>query len=636
MNHSATKTCSWKFSEISQIEELNFNKILERFYSLGVAGLTKENIQNSLDGRLINSSEPVIVKIEIGTIQRDEIPGVNDVIDRIKCLEGRNSYTKETVNHMLKRIDQEEVRYISFEDINTRGLTGAVNGQSNSKKDTWGIYAYSKGIHFEESDETIEKVRGGSHGVGKISSNAASDLHAMYFANCDEYGNQHLGGTVQLIEHLYNDQCYRSTGYFTDEKIENGKPKFIPYENKFHSVFEKKTRGLKIIIPYLRKEFDNEDEIIKTVCDSYFLSILEGKLEVHVNDQIIKADTIEKFVCDSDYYTQETSEIKKVFTPLYVNTYKNETPKDIVVSNGEEDFHFKLYFKYDEEIKKGRVAIVRTIGMKIEDFSVHLNATKPYNAVLIGELKEDHYLKTLENESHTKISSDHIRDPKLKSQAKRFINNLSKVIASIIDEEMKKNNPTDDVMDTKDLIYIMESQFKQDLSKAYGAVKISKGKHVVKATEVTKKVKQKGTKKGSVKSTNSGIKRIRKTTVGSGNELQDKNSETFSVSPNLVERLIIQDSEIILLNFKNNSELKNSNSCNISFNVIDGMGTEYHNEFNLKDNYVAIIDQNKGSSCKFDNHTIKNVSIKDGIVKLKLELKPIYNRALKFIYYVEV
>ena len=111
----------------------------------------------------------------------------------LKCLEGRNSYTKETISHMLKRVDQEEVRYISFEDINTRGLTGAKNGQSHSKKDTWGIYAYNKGVHFEEMMKYGNK-RGGSHGVGKIASNAASDLHMMYFANCDEHGDQHLGG----------------------------------------------------------------------------------------------------------------------------------------------------------------------------------------------------------------------------------------------------------------------------------------------------------------------------------------------------------------------------------------------------------------------------------------------------------
>ena len=56
----------------------------------------------------------------------------------------------------------------------------------------------------------------------------------MYFANCDEEGNKHLGGTVQLVEHKYKDKYYRSTGYFTDiKKIENNEERFYPYENTF-------------------------------------------------------------------------------------------------------------------------------------------------------------------------------------------------------------------------------------------------------------------------------------------------------------------------------------------------------------------------------------------------------------------
>ena len=103
-------------------------------------------------------------------------------------------------------MDDEIINYISFEDYNTKGLTGANNGQSDNKKDTWSIYAYNKGVHTEEEDENLEKSRGGSHGIGKIASNAASDLYMMYFANCDEQGNKHLGGTVQLIEHKYEDK----------------------------------------------------------------------------------------------------------------------------------------------------------------------------------------------------------------------------------------------------------------------------------------------------------------------------------------------------------------------------------------------------------------------------------------------
>lgn len=180
MNEKQASDSLWQFSPIPNIEEADFNKVLGRFYGLGVAGLARENIQNSLDGRLPDSELPVIVKIQTGEMNRSEIPGIKSVMERIGCLEGRNSYSKETIEHMQEEMLKERVKYISFEDENTRGLTGAQYGQSNSKEHTWGIYAYNKGVHFEEEDESFEASRGGSHGVGKIASNAASDLHLMF------------------------------------------------------------------------------------------------------------------------------------------------------------------------------------------------------------------------------------------------------------------------------------------------------------------------------------------------------------------------------------------------------------------------------------------------------------------------
>ena len=101
-----------------------------------------------------------------------------------------------------------------------------------------------------ENDVELEKTRGGSHGVGKIACNAASDIHMMFFANCDADGRQHIGGTTQLIEHNLDGVNYRASGYFT--RIIDGK--YFPFENHFASVFRKDTRGLKIIIPYLRTQ----------------------------------------------------------------------------------------------------------------------------------------------------------------------------------------------------------------------------------------------------------------------------------------------------------------------------------------------------------------------------------------------
>ena len=103
---------------------------------------------------------------------------------------------------MKKEMSKHEVPYISFEDCNTKGLVGAEHGENVQKGDTWGVYAYKRGVHFIEEDNETENMRGGSHGVGKIACNAASDIYMMFFANCDETGKQHIGGTIELRDVL--------------------------------------------------------------------------------------------------------------------------------------------------------------------------------------------------------------------------------------------------------------------------------------------------------------------------------------------------------------------------------------------------------------------------------------------------
>ncbi|MDU1453398.1 MAG: hypothetical protein E6912_01290 [Paeniclostridium sordellii] len=634
----------WKFSVIPCIEESTFNKVLERFYNFGIAGLVRENIQNSLDGKLKGSDKPVVVTIKTGTIKQEYIPGIEEIKSRINSLEGRNSYTKETIEHMKNKMNDEIVNYISFEDSNTKGLKGAKNGQSNKKEDTWSIYAYNKGVHTEEDDDELEKSRGGSHGIGKIASNAASELYMMYFANCDENGDKHLGGTVQLIEHGYKGKFYRSTGYFTDIKeMEDRTTKFYPYENKFDEVFKKDTRGLKIIIPFLRDQFNSEDDILKSICDSFFIAIIRNKLEVILNEETINSKTIKKYITNKKYYVQEIEEIKEEFTPLYYETYTTKDSIKLKIEDTKQAYNFDLYFNYNPSISKGRVAIIRTIGMKIEDKKVKNNVNKPFNAVLIPEsIREDAFLKSLENESHTELSFEHIKDQKLQRNAKRFINNISKEIAKVIEQAIKDSNPTDGIMNTADVLYEIENQFKKELIKSTPTVKLNKGDKettVVKSGGIIPKQQRKnnkdkgkkdGSPKGDPKRKKRSTRRVEK------NQENEERSARFNAHPDIVERVIISNNEYVKFDFSDSDEVKKSKTCDISLAVVDGMGQEYSNEFNMENSYDKAIDKNTGKELRVENNLIKNVKITKGVAQIELKLKEQFNKALKFVYYVEV
>ncbi len=613
----------WKFGLISQIEEQKFDTLLEKFVSYGVNGLVRENIQNSLDAKLEIIQGPVIVKIKIGMMNKIDIPGLENIVERINCLTGGNDYTRGTIKHMKQFIEIQDIPYVSFEDENTKGLS----------QENWDYYAYQKGAHFRESDNEKESIRGGSHGVGKIASNSASDLHMMFFANCDESNNKQLGGTVQLIEHKYNGSAYRSTGYFTDEKKESNKDKFVPYINNYGKIFEKNTRGLKIVIPFLKEQFNNEKMFINAVCDNFFIAIMKEKLIVYVNDTVIDSKTMNDIVNNKLYYEEN-----KDLTPLYIETYSKVQPMDLeILDKNKEIYKFKLYFRIDDNIFKGRVAIVRRIGMKIEDFTVKNHSKYSFNAILIPQSKkEDIFLKSLENESHTKLTSDTIRDVEEQNNAKRFINNISRELGSIITETIKKDNENISKLETDDLIYSVEHKFKEQFMKDTSTVSVTpEGK------KIKKLLIKKDINKNNVNiETSDAPDRTNKSSIRNrekkGKYDVEKKLYSHKLEHNQVKRIIFNNEEKLLLDIKQDKNFRNQNKCNIYLELIDGQGHTSNEKLNLKEYYNNINDSSQSKEYEIKESKILNVDINGGVVSLHANINEKSNTSLKFVYIVEV
>lgn len=624
------------FTKVANIETQTFDNSLEHFHTAGISGTIRENIQNSIDAKLPGSEEPVRVMIQADYIDKKDIPGIAQLESHITSLDGGNNYTRETIDYMRKSLNKERVPVLTFEDANTKGLSGA---DQIDQKTPYNVFAYKKGVHFEEENNKVETIRGGSHGVGKIANNAASDIHLMYFANCDEFGNQHLGGTIQLIEHQMTGTCYRATGYFSDMNQEN---QYIPYpNNNTHKLFQKETRGLKIIVPFLRDDYMEPDQIVRAVCDNFFLALLTNKLEViiangRVSLEITQA-TITEIMQDKHYYPENLDnkeEIKKNFTPLYVDTYLNKKAMPIEIVANEKSFNFDLNFTYDEELKTGRVGIVRSMGMKIVDHKVKNYVRRPFNAVLIGGAKEDEYLKTLENESHTELSSSALRDKKMKREANKFLNQLNAKITEIIDAEWERLNPSDGKIDTSDLLYEKEITFKAHLNELSEKIELKEGKELRKKVAVEKrkpKTNQPGTPKSGEPSD-----RTRKPRKLKKDPENDSVVESIIAPNETVSRMVLGSKEIIQFNLKGIKEVLPFGKINIGFRVVDGDGKEYDEEFNLADSYSQVLDGSSKSPYRFDAFTIYEVQVIDGLVTLEINQKNDHSSKLKFIYKLEV
>lgn len=630
----------WQFIKQSSMSNLTFDDNLEQFYKLGIDGLIRENIQNSMDAKLKTHTGPVKISIKTGNIDKNDIPGIENIFEHIKSLNGQNQYSKETIENMHKAMYKTNIPYISFEDFYTEGLNGIPSKNNLITDGTWMAYAYHKGYHYVNDNDELENIRGGSHGIGKIASNSASDIHTFFFANCDDSGNQHLGGGINLIDHIYNNQPYSGVGYFTDIIELQNKDQYFPFKNNFHDVFKKDTRGLKIIIPYLREEYNNVDNIIKSICNNFFVAILDNKLIVEVNNNLINADTISSYINNSILFNPESTKSEEYFTPIYLDTYCNHflSSEFLIEDKNKKLYPFKLYFQYDENIKEGRTAIIRQIGMKIEDRKVRSNIRRPYNAILIPENEDgDIFLKSLENASHTKLETTHFRNKSIENNAKRFLNNMDELLHSIIRAQTQEKNLKEEVLNTEDIIYSIENSFKKEMEKQSQSIRLNSGnKDTPKTIEKIKTTKKKDKKKDKPKPKETIKNKIIKTLRKRDNKKDMTTRNRYSLESNVINRLTLASKEILNIDLSNISGYLNQDYCDLSLFQIDGEGIANKLHFNIYDYIYSIKDLNSNEILSIENNIIKDVRIINGLLKVELSLKDNYSNSFKFLYSVEV
>lgn len=620
----------WNFSETRMLEEHDFHKSLERFHGFGVSGLIRETLQNSLDHRL-DESLPAKITIRTGKISRSNIPGYSQLKDRINSIRGSNEYSKDTIEYMQKVVlDNEDVDFISIEDENTKGLMGADVPYNHLEKNQYSAYAYSRGVHFDDYD-TQGPVRGGSHGIGKIAANAASKIFVMFFANCDENNYQTLGGNIQLIDHYYGGKAYRSSGYFTNTN--EGQYKALKNQG-FNEIFNKSTRGLKIIVPFVRNDYTIAANIIRSVIDGFLLALLNGSLVVHIADKIIDGSNVDTFLKNDGYYSQDYEGMMKndeVYTPAYYDTLTNHFRTDrFIVKDKKREYKFSLYFQYNSDMPSGRTAIIRNIGMKIDDFKVKNRFTAPYNAVLIPrESDGDSFLKSLENESHTELDSKHFKDRIQKENAAYFIKQLHESLRSVIDEAMDELTPNEDKLNTADIIYEIRDKFEKDLKKTITTVQVSKGKKpkLVKVSPTNEPGLNGKKTKGT--GTSVPLKAVKR-------KFGDDQTKTYyPLLSGRIRRSQSENKETILINLTGFDQFEKVKQANLNISLVDGMGKEHFDELNLNEHYMNIYAMPEGVEIKIEKNRFINIPIINNKLQLECKLKKGRNFT-KMKYYLEV
>lgn len=214
---------------------------------------------------------------------------------------------------------------------------------------------------------------------------------------------------------------------------------------------------------------------------------------------------------------------------------------------------------------------------------------------------------------------------------------MTKELQSIISDKLKEINLSDGTIDTSDLIYSVEMNFRKVLSEERSTVQLTKGNRESGKTLVKIKTKSRKNKKKNVaKNEKKNFKDIIRKVLKKDGENTYTKRVRYYMNPESVKRIVLKNKEILVFDFNGVEQYLGETICDISFSLIDGMGKGHESEFNVSDNYSSIYDCNAKTNCNVEKNIIKNVTIVGSKIKLEMEITNKFNSSLKFMYYVEV
>ena len=437
----------WSFPTTGGGKKTGFNESGIQFFNDDtLLSLAREICQNSLDAKKENN-EPVTVVFSSFDLKKEDVMGREKFVEIIeKEIDYAKKYYKNDKTPITfysdarKLLENDNLLCLRISDFNTSGLTGS-DRDIDSK---WDRLVKSEG--FSDNPETS----GGSFGIGKNAAFACSKLHTVFYSTLDEDGLIASQGVSKLSScELDDGNVTQGTGYFGEiTNLTNS----ISLDNMKQQLFldpsfiERNISGTDIyILGFDDRNKSNEilndenDEwvidVAASIIDNYFVSILDKKLIVKINDMELNSDTIsEKF----DYIYKNNSDMFNQYTIDYFNilaTDKYDTKHELFTMFEPDDVSFDIAF---DPNFKNRVGIIKGTGMKIFD-----KDKLPQISFYCGVLKlvgkdVNAYFRKMENPKHDEWYPSKMTDEKT---ARKMYNKLFDIVRATIRKYVESSIP---------------------------------------------------------------------------------------------------------------------------------------------------------------------------------------------------
>ena len=441
----------WRFPTTFDGGGLGFNDGgTQLFKDDSVQSLAREVCQNSIDARPKDSDLPAEVEFKTFKISSKEFPGYDDFIkiiyNEVKHCQNFYKNNKEALEYYqeaLRVLLQDEILCLRVSDFNTTGLTFS----GSSKNNNWANFV----IHSGTNDKNPED--GGSFGLGK---------NAMYA--CSKFGA--LFVSTHTNERIKRSECVAKLSYFYDDdgSVVHGLGNYGMYKDNRSTEDDMPIPGL----CNLDKEFvrrDNEfgtdiyilgfelsknelnsteaDDLNKfvydissAIIDNYFVSILENKLIVKINDIEINANNI------YETFNSIYSIHPELFNPntvdyLEIMKSENEIYNISIMEPSVPDAELRISLNPNYH---NRIAMVRNTGMKIFDKGNFPQITIFSGILVLRDKNVNGYFKKMENPAHTDWILERIKkDPASKQRYERMFAQVRDIIKSLAESSVPES-----------------------------------------------------------------------------------------------------------------------------------------------------------------------------------------------------
>jgi hypothetical protein len=380
----------WNFPLNNDGAEVGLNDAgIETFRGHRFEALAREINQNSCDARK-DDNKPVEVHFNLHKMPIELFPDRKqymDILDSCLSYWSHIDKSKKFFNNAIEIMKQDYINVLKISDYNTTGLTGA----SLDRGGNWNSLIKAVGVSNKDSNA------GGSFGIGKHAPFACSSLRTVFYGTKAEDGTCAFQGVGKLATHLKGDKATQGTGYFGI--TEKNKPILDSYSD-LGDFYHRDQIGTDIFVMGFNGEDSWETSIIKSVLESFFYSIHEGRLVVQVGEVRIESSTLASLL---EEYTKDDPEC---LSYQYYQAITNGVKHEVNLKNTDEII---LYLLEGKKLPK-KVAMVRGTGMKIFDKG-HFRGLTKFAGVMVAKGNAiNKLLRSIEPPSHDSWQPERFED----------------------------------------------------------------------------------------------------------------------------------------------------------------------------------------------------------------------------------